>query len=396
MSEAMAPPPGPALSSADAAASALRNADDRLQLSNMPILQTAREAAEGTPQIESPKIEGSVSATPAAQPTQAPPLAQKEGDDGIIAPVLRESGDRRQIAQSAPGGESQPQPIDLTPVQLPERGPQFTTFSTFQTSALYRLPARMFFSCITDNSLRVETNVFKTAHHQKTDMVYRVFPNVMVGYALTNKTRVAANYFFFRDQYTAQSQALSRNINNIGARIDHDIPINEKTTLTGGLFGRALLTQLDDNANHTLSDVIPSVTVTRRVGYASVVYGAVLGQIRFRNIFGEFQEGDQFYSMGAVWRKRPYVFWTDLTLDSNFGKSHLRGGGNNQVIILTMEVARRISSRLPLSVFVQAQPIFNIGANSSAGFAGFNFRCFGGLRCEIAKPAIFPVKLSQK
>jgi hypothetical protein len=37
-----------------------------------------------------------------------------------------------------------------------------------------------------------------------------------------------------------------------------------------------------------------------------------------------------------------------------------------------------------------------MGANSSPGLAGFNFRLYGGLRAEISKPAIFPTKLASK
>lgn len=368
----------PVLPSADQANLNLQSADDRLEINQPAILRfrSDNEAKQGGTTNGAETFQRASSATVNNFVPSKPALADA-------------------TAQSAPAGPEPAQPIDLTPVQLPERGPQFTTFNTFQTAAMYRLPSKMFFSAICDNSLRLETNVYQTAQDHNADMVYRVLPNVLAGYALTNRTRVAANYFYFRDQYTL-NQGLSRNINSIGMRIDHDIPINEKTTLTTGFFGRALLTQLNGQSEHTLSDLIPSVVLTRRCGYANVIYGSVLGQVRFRNVLGEFQEGDQFYSVGTVIRKRPYVIWIDLTLDSNFGITHLRGGHNNQVLILTMEVARRIHPRLPISVFIQSQPIFNMGANSSPGYAGFNYRLFGGIRAELAKPAIFPVKLSQK
>lgn len=299
------------------------------------------------------------------------------------------------IAQALPPprDDSDVLPVDLTPVRLPERGSAFTTLDTFKASALYNLPARMFFAGVVENSLRDETNVFQTENHNKNDMIYRVFPNVTVGYALTPKTRVAANYFFFRDQYTVHNQ-LNRNIHSVGGRIDHDIPINNKTTLTLGFFARELLFNFN-GPNTPLNDLIPSMILTHRVGASSLVYASLLGQIRFQDVLGRFQEGDQFYSFGGLWRKRGWLFLTDCTLDSNFGNSRLRGGHNNQVVVLTMEASHRLHRNIPVSAFIRAEPIFNIGANSSPGFAGFNFRIFGGLRGELSKPAIFPVKVNR-
>lgn len=300
----------------------------------------------------------------------------------------------RAIALAAPvSRENDFVPIDLTPVRLPERVNTFNNFENFKAHALYRLPGRVFFNASVENSLRFEVNTFQTNRHYLSDMIYRVLPNVTVGYALTKKTRVAANYFFFRDQYDLRDSQLSRNIHSVGGRIDHDFNINKKTTLTVGLFPRALFISTANAPSVQFYDIIPSVTVFRGVGMSGVIYGSVMGQLRFRDPFSNFQEGDQFYSMGGVWRKGPWNYLLDSTLVTNFGNSNLRGGPNNQVIILTGEVGRRIHPRLPVTAFMRAEPIFNIGANQSPGFAGFNFRIFGGLRAEVAKPAIFPIKL---
>jgi len=300
----------------------------------------------------------------------------------------------RAIAVASPvSRENDFVPIDLTPVRLPERVNTFNNFENFKAHALYRLPGRVFFNASVENSLRFEVNTFQTNRHYLSDMIYRVLPNVTVGYALTKKTRVSANYFFFRDQYDLRDSRLSRNIHSVGGRIDHDFNINKKTTLTVGLFPRALFISTANAPSVQFYDIIPSVTVVRRVGMSGVVYGSVMGQLRFRDPFSNFQEGDQFYSMGGVWRKGPWNYLLDSTLVTNFGYSNLRGGPNNQVIILTGEVGRRIHPRLPVTAFMRAEPIFNIGANQSPGFAGFNFRIFGGLRAEVAKPAIFPIKL---
>ena len=298
----------------------------------------------------------------------------------------------RAIAQSTPRNNDIV-PIDLTPVRLPERTSAFNGLDSFKSQALYKLPGRVFFNASVENSLRFEANTFQTNRHYLSDMVYRVLPNVTLGYALDKKTRVSANYFFFRDQYTLRNNALSRNIHSIGGRIDRDVKINDKTTATFGLMPRVLFINTVNAPSILFNDLIPSAVISRRVGQSGLIYGSVMGQVRWHGIASGFQEFDQFYSFGGTWRKGPWNFLVDNTLVTNFGNRRLRFGPNNQVIVTTLEAGRRIHPRLPITAFVRAEPIFNIGANTTPGYAGFNFRIFGGLRAEIAKPPIFPIKL---
>jgi len=304
-----------------------------------------------------------------------------------------------EIAQSAPTdtlGGSDTRDFDLTPVSLPRRTPEFNRMDGFKYNMLYALPGRMFFSAVVDNSLRAETNVFQTKNRNRTDMIYRVLPNVTLGYALTRSTRVSANYFFLRDQYTKYQQ-LDRNFHSVGFQVDQDLYNKNRWTATLGFMGRALFTTPDQFSDQFFNDLLPSLTVTRQVGYSGVLYGAVLGQIRFREMLSQFQEGDQFYSFGGVYRKRRWNFLGDFTLNNNFGNSNLRQGENNQVIILTEEIAYRLPKiKLPVDAYVRCQQIFNMGASNSPGYAGVNTRVFGGIRASIAKPALFPVKLAEK
>ncbi|MBA3992196.1 MAG: hypothetical protein C0469_01625 [Cyanobacteria bacterium DS2.3.42] len=287
------------------------------------------------------------------------------------------------------------QQFDLTPIKIPERGAAFSNFDSYKARMLYRLPARMFFSGSCENSLRLETNVFQTSRDPQADLVYRVIPNVTVGYALNRKTRVSSNFFFFRDQYASKDNVLSRNIYSVGLRADRDFTINDKTTMTAGLFCRELFFNLS-SSSPPLSDIIPSAVVVRRIGTHGAAYGSVMGQVRFQKMLDRFQEFDQFYSVGYILRKSPWLFTTDCTFLTNFGNSNLRGGNNNQTFVLTGEIARQLHRNIPISAFVRAEPIFNMGANSSPGLAGFNFRLYGGLRAEVSKPAIFPTKLAAK
>jgi hypothetical protein len=300
----------------------------------------------------------------------------------------------RSIAQSVSRPEDTQQ-FDLTPIKIPERGAAFSNFDSYKARMLYKLPARMFFSGTCENSLRLETNVFQTSRNPQADMVYRVLPNVTVGYALNRKTRVSSNFFFFRDQYASRDSILSRNIYSVGLRADRDFTINDKTTMTAGLFCRELFFNLS-SSSPPLSDIIPSAVVVRRIGTHGAAYGSVMGQVRFQKMLDRFQEFDQFYSVGYILRKSPWLFTTDCTFLTNFGNSNLRGGNNNQTFVLTGEVARQLHRNIPIAAFVRAEPIFNMGANSSPGLAGFNFRLYGGLRAEVSKPAIFPTKLAAK
>lgn len=294
------------------------------------------------------------------------------------------------IAQSAAlnSGESQ---IDLAPVKLPERTSAMSHFDSFKTGALYRLPGKLFITGTCENSLRLETNVLQTLRRNRADMIYRVLPNVTVGYAVNPRTRISSNYFFFRDQYMRNSHFLSRNIHSIGFRIDRDVYVGPKTTVTTSFFARELLL----SHSQPLNDLLPSIQVVRRVGSKAAIYGGVLGQIRFRNVLGKFQEFDQFYSCGTVYRTPKWTFIADNTFITNFGNRTLRFGPNNQVFVLTLEAARKIHPVLPVVAFFRAEPIFNIGANQATGFAGVNVRIFGGLRMEFAKPPIFPLKIKR-
>lgn len=290
------------------------------------------------------------------------------------------------IADSSSPPQTQ---IDLTPVKLPERSRAFGDFQSFKMGMLYKLPARMFFNTTCENSLRLETNVLQTHNRNHADMIYRVLPNVTLGYALTKQTRVSANYFFFRDQYMDNSNFLSRNVHSVGMQGNHDFIISPRTTITTGVLWRELFI----TRNPDLNDLIPQAQVVRRVGERGAIYGGVMGQFRFQHVFGVFQEADQFYSFGAVYRTPKWTLLADNTLITNFGKRHLRGGDNNQVIVMTLEAGRKISSRLPLTAFVRAEPIFNMGDWKRTGFGGVNVRIFGGIRAEINKPAIFPVHI---
>lgn len=361
-----------------------------------PSVPAAAPATAETPESDTIYSAGTAStATPPQKvATIIPPTAEsaKTPVSSLEPGVVYEQDEDSNALAQAVAQSTTTQPTDLAPVKLPERttGP-LGNFEEFKTSALYKLPSRMFLSATVENSIRLETNVFQTLKNNRADFIYRILPNVTIGYALTKRTRVAGNYFFFRDQYTINSNALSRNIHSLGGRIDHDIPINPRTSATVSFFARQLLL----SRTQPLSDLLPSASIVRRVGERGAIYASILGQIRFRNTLGKYQEFDQFYSLGGVYRTPKLTLLADHTFITNFGNRQLRGGPDNALWVLTYEAAYKIHPVIPVAAFVRAEPIFNIGANQATGFAGFNCRIFGGLRFEVAKPPIFPVKIKR-
>lgn len=295
----------------------------------------------------------------------------------------------RQTINSVEQGSADTLPIDLVPVQLPSRT---NPMQYAKEGLLYHLPARMFLTGTVENTLRLETNIFQTSSHYRQDMIYRVMPNVTLGYALSRKTRISANYFFLRDQYAFRNALMSRNIQSVGFQVDRDFQISPKTTLTAGLLNR----QLFMTGSQPFTDILPSLTLVRRVGQSGILYSSIMGQLRWRHMLTQWQEGDQFYTLGGIYRKNLWALSANTTLVSNFGVPSLRGGANNQMIIMTVEADRQISRKIPIIAFVRVQPIFNMGANQSPGFAGVNFRVYGGLRMDIAKPALFPPKIGKQ
>ncbi len=292
------------------------------------------------------------------------------------------------LAQTAPPDSSQP--IDLTPVPLPKSTPASESMRLFNTTALYYLPPKLFFNLYTENSLRYENNVFQTRSHALGDMIYRVYPDMTLGYALNRKTRISANYFMYRDNYGWHAHSLDRTVHSLSLRADRDFYLSPTTVLTTSVSGRQLfITRARD-----LSDIMPQATVVHRVGAYGAVYGSVIGQLRFQHTLGRWQEGDQFYSIGAIYKKPMWRALADFTWIDLFGDPRQRFGvQSNHQAVITLEAGRRVSQVIPLVAFLRVQPIFNVGEEKKAGFAPFDLRLFTGVRLELAKPAIFPVKL---
>lgn len=322
-------------------------------------------------------------------------------DSNSMAPI--------NLAQSVPTDViNENQQVDLVPTNIPRRTPAFNNFSGAHMNLLYRLPSKLFFSSVIENSLRLETNVFQTSPKESSDMIYRVFPNTTIGYEIAKNTQIYSNYFFLRDQYTAFSPLLNRNFHSIGFGINRNIPLSKnRGTVILGLQGRGLFATLDKFPGSFFNDYLPSITYQKGFANGQVIFASVFGQLRFREMAARFQEGDIFYTLGHIYRRGGWAFLNNFTLASNFGSQKIRQGPDTQIIILEHELSRQVSRKFPwLQTFIRAQEIFNMGAGNVPftpgaldnavypGFSGVNCRVFAGIRTTFYKPVLETPKLN--
>lgn len=352
-------------------------------------------------------------AIPASKSSDLIPISQGDpsnhsSDSSLDSSSSSNSMEPISLAQSVPTDvTNENQQVDLVPTNIPRRTPAFNNFNSANMHLLYKLPSKMFFSSVIENSLRLETNVFQTSPKESSDMIYRIFPNTTVGYEIAKNTQIYSNYFFLRDQYTSFSPLLNRNFHSIGFGINKNVPLpNNRGTLILGLQGRGLFATLDKFPGSFFNDYLPSVTYQKGFANGQVIFASVFGQLRFREMAARFQEGDIFYTLGHVYRRGGWALLNNFTLASNFGSQKIRQGPDTQIIILEHELSRQVSRKFPwLQTFIRAQEIFNmgagnvpfvpgaLGASGYPGFTGVNCRVFAGIRTTFYKPVIETPKL---
>lgn len=312
------------------------------------------------------------------------------------------------LAQSVPTDvTNENQQVDLVPTNIPRRTPAFNRMTESQMRLYQLLPAKLFFSSVIENSLRLETNVFQTSPKESSDMIYRVFPNTTIGYEIAKNTQIYSNYFFLRDQYTSFSPLLNRNFHSIGFGLNRTFELpKQRGSLILGLQGRGLFATLDKFPGSFFNDYLPSITYQKGFSNGHAVFASVFGQLRFREMAARFQEGDIFYTLGHIYRRGGWAFLNNFTLASNFGSQKIRQGPDTQIIILEHEFSRQVSRKFPwLQTFIRAQEIFNMGAGNVPftpgaldnavypGFSGINCRVFAGIRTTFYKAALPDTKL---
>jgi len=252
-----------------------------------------------------------------------------------------------------------------------------------------KLPARLWFNSVTEVSNRLDTNVFLQYKEPQPDYVFRVQPNLTVGYNIFEKTSVYTNYFVIKDSYAVHKRPLSfPTTQSISMGIRHQLYSGKKFNVQVDCQAREIF----QNRGLRQADLLPSISTTYFISPRSVLFGSALLQMRSGQLFqGATRELDPFYTIGFVTRRGQWTFTVTDTLVTNFREPHFaysRPAHGNCSMIADIEVARPVLKKYPgLQAFVRAEPVFNWRGAKRPGLSGFDFRLYGGLRLAISKPS---------
>ena len=95
-------------------------------------------------------------------------------------------------------------PTDVTPVNI---GRERALLKPGLNYYIFKnLPTRLWFNAVIETSQRYESNVFMSRTRYISDYVYRILPNVTVGYEVAKKVSIYCNYFMIKDVFVGHSQ----------------------------------------------------------------------------------------------------------------------------------------------------------------------------------------------
>lgn len=305
---------------------------------------------------------------------------------GVFAQSMAPISLRPQIAQLQDPRLVNPTiiPTDVTPIGIGrERELQRPGYSFY---LFQKLPPKLWFNATTEVTQRLETNVYFTNNNPRPDYVFRVQPNITVGYKILPKTSVYANYFLIKDVFADNGTLTNPTFQSVSGGVLHDIPIKTRTNLQLQWQFR----ELWQSSGVRQADMIPGVTLTHAFTPKLIGFANMQLQLRSRNLFvtGNFREIDPFYTLGLLYRHKRWNFVATNTFVTNYRFPDAIVPQNNLVMISDFEASHPISKKIPsLVAFVRAEPIFNWASRSVPGLSGFDFRLFSGIRWNISKNA---------
>lgn len=310
-----------------------------------------------------------------------PVQAQFASSHNQLSPIQLQNPDQQFLAQNP-----SILPTDSTPFQVNQT--RYAAGSQLQFRLFQKMPARFWFTAITEETGRLETNVFQTATSCRQDFVFRSLPNITAGYALTKRANVYCNYFVIKDIYAAHGVLSFPTTTSLSMGLRRDFPIGTKTVLQLDAQAR----ELWETAGLNQADLLPALNLTRIVTPRLLFFGSVLLQMRSHYLFqGPTRELDPFYNIGMTATYRDWTFVISDTYVTNFRDPPFRGSIPSHGVvnmIMDVEIAHPISKKIPgLAAFIRAEPIFNWLSGYVPGQSGFDFRLYGGLRFTLAKPA---------
>ncbi len=308
-------------------------------------------------------------------------------------------------------------PTDTLP--LPTVQNRLSFAENLQLRILQKLPSRLYFNSTVEVSGRYESNPFQFPKKESLirqlpppqtfrllnafqqaqiydiiglasndDLVFRVLPNVTVGWTLTPHTRLYGNYFMIRDQL-ARNVRLNTVIHSIGMGLQQDIPITSRGNIQAEIQWRELY-QLHQAC---VFDYLPGLTASYVLTPRTVLFANALLQLRGKRPFqAPTKEIDPFYTWGMLYQRNGWSFSASTTFVQNFRHPFRRNATipvNNYSFISDFEISRRVIKQLPgLQAFIRAEPIWNFHSGNRPGLSGMDFRFFWGLRMAMAKPAL--------
>ncbi|MBX9570550.1 MAG: hypothetical protein K2X77_16785 [Candidatus Obscuribacterales bacterium] len=320
----------------------------------------------------------------------------------------------RQIPEFSPAFESQYVPV-------PGFDRRYSVGDRLRLNALERLPPRLTVDANCESSFRYELNPFQfptkgqikskifptpdvffnldpATQNQlldlltlvnKSDVAYRVIPNLTVGWMLTPRLKAFSNYFFIKDTFLGRDHILSTNSHSISGGLHHDLPFKKRFTLSSDFQFRELFVKEAD----PLFDFLPSLTLSCAVTPRTSVFANTLLQLRGIKYFqAPTAEIDPFYTIGMSHQRGQWSLTSSLLLVTNYRSVFL--GKNSEIqqdpfaFIYDTELSRPISKRFPsLRGFLRTEHIWNFHTNNSPGSSGYDFRLFWGAKMAVGKPS---------
>ncbi len=274
-------------------------------------------------------------------------------------------------------------PTDVTPIGLGRQRELLKPGTTFYL--LQKLPSRMWLNGSVEVSQRGETNVFFTNSNKKADYVFRVLPNLSVGYRILPRTSIYTNYFVLKDVFADHGRLSYPTTQSLAWGIRHEIPIRTRTNLQFDLQAR----EIWQASQFRQFDFLPGVTLTHVLNPSTIAFGNIQLQLRGKNYFcAPTREIDPFYTVGVLHRRGMWTFSAVDTFVCNFRNGNAIPSQSNLSMIAQLEIARQVTKKVPgLVTFVRAEPVFNWASRGLPGISGFDFRIFGGLRYSFNKAA---------
>lgn len=297
--------------------------------------------------------------------------------------------------------------IDITVPRIRIRPP----VNQLNLMMLEKLPGKLYVYTSAEPSLRLETNPYQSprgslyAPFRKRTDVFRISTDVTVGYALSPKTRVAANYNLLSDHYNDYTPFhLDNAIQSVSLSMEQDLLTTDKWLVRSTMQARELFI-----GNGTRSgDLLPSMTAMRTIGTNG--YGFVNSALDINRgdfVIGETQRLNAIFTVGggynvpydqkSLWMKPLEGVSVSISDTYSFNTDFRNSEGsprNYQSMILTTELSKPLKRNAPMSMFVRAEPVFNFGHHLKViGLSGFNFRLFGGMRMAFNKLPIYTMNL---